>query len=50
MPHGTAEPDDELTRKIREAILTSDAMTVYGEFKVDEEGFHVARKMVTFQW
>ena len=36
--------------KIRDAILKLDFNTVYGAFKVDQDGFQVAHKMVTFQW
>jgi branched-chain amino acid transport system substrate-binding protein len=36
--------------KIRNAILNMDLNTVYGGFKVDEGGFQIAHKMVTFQW
>ena len=36
--------------KIRDAILKLDINTVYGAFKVDQDGFQIAHKMVTFQW
>ena len=36
--------------KIREAILKMDTHTVFGAFKVDQDGFQVAHKMVVFQW
>jgi branched-chain amino acid transport system substrate-binding protein len=36
--------------KIREAILKIDMNTVYGGFKVDQDGFQVSHKMVMFQW
>ncbi len=36
--------------KIREAILKTDTNTVYGGFKVDQDGFQISHKMVTFQW
>ena len=36
--------------KIREAILKLDFNTVYGGFKVDQDGFQVSHKMVMFQW
>jgi branched-chain amino acid transport system substrate-binding protein len=36
--------------KVREAILKIDLNTVYGGFKVDQDGFQIAHKMVTFQW
>jgi branched-chain amino acid transport system substrate-binding protein len=36
--------------KIRDAILRMDFNTVFGPFKVDQDGFQTAHKMVTFQW
>jgi branched-chain amino acid transport system substrate-binding protein len=36
--------------KIREAILKLELTTVYGGFKVDQDGFQTSHKMVTFQW
>ncbi len=36
--------------KIREAILKMDTNTVYGGFKVDQDGFQISHKMVMFQW
>ncbi|MBI2001687.1 MAG: amino acid ABC transporter substrate-binding protein [candidate division NC10 bacterium] len=36
--------------KIREAVLKLDFNTVYGGFKVDQDGFQVSHKMVMFQW
>ena len=36
--------------KIRNAILKMDLNTVYGGFKVDEDGFQIAHKIVTIQW
>jgi branched-chain amino acid transport system substrate-binding protein len=36
--------------KIRDAILKMDLDTVYGGFKVDQDGFQVSHKMVMFQW
>ena len=36
--------------KIREAILKMDLNTVFGAFKVDQDGFQIAHKMVMFQW
>jgi branched-chain amino acid transport system substrate-binding protein len=36
--------------KIREAILKMDFSTVYGGFKVDQDGFQISHKMVMFQW
>ncbi len=40
-------PDGE---KIRAEILKMDLNTVYGGFKVDQDGFQVSHKMVMFQW
>jgi branched-chain amino acid transport system substrate-binding protein len=36
--------------KVRDAILTMDLNTVFGAFKVDQDGFQIAHKMVLFQW
>ena len=36
--------------RIRDAILKLDFNTVYGGFKVDQDGFQIAHKMVMFQW
>ncbi len=36
--------------KIRQQILKLDTNTVYGAFKVDQDGFQVSHKMITFQW
>ena len=36
--------------KIREAVLKMDFNTVYGGFKVDQDGFQISHKMVMFQW
>jgi branched-chain amino acid transport system substrate-binding protein len=36
--------------KVREAILKTDTKTVYGGFKVDQDGFQLSHKMVMFQW
>ena len=36
--------------KLRGEILKMDLSTVYGGFKVDDNGFQVAHKMVLFQW
>lgn len=36
--------------KIREEILKMDFDSVYGGFKVEEDGFQVSHKMVMFQW
>lgn len=36
--------------KVRAAILKLDYNNVFGGFKVDQDGFQVAHKMVMFQW
>jgi branched-chain amino acid transport system substrate-binding protein len=36
--------------KIRDAMLAMDLNTVFGAFKVDQDGIQVAHKMVMFQW
>ena len=36
--------------KIREAILKLHTMTVYGDFRLDGDGFQIGHKMVMFQW
>jgi branched-chain amino acid transport system substrate-binding protein len=36
--------------KIRAAILKFDSPTVFGAFKVDQDGFQIGHKMVLFQW
>ncbi|HEU5195628.1 MAG TPA: amino acid ABC transporter substrate-binding protein [Methylomirabilota bacterium] len=36
--------------KVRDALLKLEMKTVFGEYKVDQDGFQVAHKMVTFQW
>ncbi len=36
--------------RIRDTILKMETHTVYGAFKVDQDGFQIAHKMVTFQW
>jgi branched-chain amino acid transport system substrate-binding protein len=36
--------------KVRDALLKLEMKTVFGEYKVDADGFQVAHKMVTFQW
>jgi branched-chain amino acid transport system substrate-binding protein len=36
--------------KLRDELLKMDISTVYGGFKVDNDGFQVAHKMVMFQW
>jgi len=36
--------------KVREALLKLEMKTVFGEYKVDADGFQTAHKMVIFQW
>jgi branched-chain amino acid transport system substrate-binding protein len=36
--------------KVREQLLKLETKTIFGEYKVDADGFQVAHKMVTFQW
>jgi branched-chain amino acid transport system substrate-binding protein len=36
--------------KIRDAIAKYDSPTVFGAFKVDQDGFQIGHKMVLFQW
>jgi branched-chain amino acid transport system substrate-binding protein len=36
--------------KVREQLLKLDMKTLFGDYKVDADGFQVAHKMVTFQW
>ena len=36
--------------KIRAEILNMDVKSVYGEFKVDQDGFQTGHKMALFQW
>ena len=42
---GSIDPD-----KVREQLLKLETKTVFGDYKVDQDGFQVAHKMVTFQW
>jgi branched-chain amino acid transport system substrate-binding protein len=42
---GSLEPD-----KVREQLLKLELRTPFGEYKVDQDGFQLAHKMVTFQW
>ena len=42
---GSLEPD-----KVREALLKLEMRTMFGDYKVDQDGFQLAHKMVTFQW
>ncbi len=36
--------------KVREALLKLETRTMFGDYKVDADGFQVAHKMVLFQW
>ena len=36
--------------RVREQLLKLETKTMFGEYKVDADGFQVAHKMVTFQW
>jgi branched-chain amino acid transport system substrate-binding protein len=36
--------------KVREQLLKLEMRTMFGDYKVDGDGFQVAHKMVTFQW
>src|SRR6266478_3509408 len=36
--------------KVREQLLKLETKTMFGEYKVDPDGFQTAHKMVTFQW
>jgi branched-chain amino acid transport system substrate-binding protein len=36
--------------RVREQLLKLETKTIFGEYKVDADGFQVAHKMVTFQW
>jgi branched-chain amino acid transport system substrate-binding protein len=36
--------------KMREQLLKLETRTMFGDYKVDQDGFQVAHKMVTFQW
>src|SRR5216117_1224497 len=36
--------------KVREQLLKLEMLTIFGDYKVDADGFQVAHKMVTFQW
>ena len=42
---GTLDSD-----KVREVLLKLEMKTAFGEFKVDQDGFQTAHKMVTTQW
>jgi branched-chain amino acid transport system substrate-binding protein len=36
--------------RVREQLLKLETKTIFGEYKVDTDGFQTAHKMVTFQW
>jgi branched-chain amino acid transport system substrate-binding protein len=36
--------------KVREALLKLEMRTMFGDYKVDKDGYQLAHKMVTFQW
>jgi branched-chain amino acid transport system substrate-binding protein len=36
--------------RVREQLLKLEMKTIFGDYKVDADGFQVAHKMVTFQW
>ena len=36
--------------KVREALLKLETRTMFGDYKVDQDGYQVSHKMVTFQW
>jgi len=36
--------------RVREQLLKLETRTMFGDYKVDGDGFQVAHKMVTFQW
>ena len=36
--------------KVREQLLKLEMRTMFGDYKVDQDGFQMAHKMVTFQW
>src|SRR6059036_2716084 len=42
---GTLDAD-----RVREQLLKLEMRTIFGEYKVDADGFQVAHKIVTFQW
>ena len=42
---GTLDSD-----KVREQLLKMELRTAFGDYKVDQDGFQLAHKMVTFQW
>ena len=36
--------------RVREQLLKLEMRTAFGDYKVDQDGFQLAHKMVTFQW
>lgn len=42
---GTLDAD-----KVRDQLLKLEMRTIFGDYKVDQDGFQIAHKMVTFQW
>ena len=42
---GTLDAD-----KVRDQLIKLEMRTVFGDFNVDDDGFQIAHKMVTFQW
>ena len=36
--------------KVREQLLKLEMRTMFGDYKVDADGYQLAHKMVTFQW
>jgi len=42
---GTLDAD-----RVREQLLKLEMRTLFGDYKVDQDGFQIAHKMVTFQW
>jgi branched-chain amino acid transport system substrate-binding protein len=36
--------------RVREQLLKLETRTIFGDYKVDTDGFQLAHKMVTFQW
>ncbi|HXH82675.1 MAG TPA: amino acid ABC transporter substrate-binding protein [Candidatus Tectomicrobia bacterium] len=42
---GTLDAD-----KVRDQLLKLETRTLFGDYKVDQDGFQIAHKMVTFQW
>jgi branched-chain amino acid transport system substrate-binding protein len=42
---GTLDAD-----KVRAELIKLEMRTIFGDFNVDEDGFQIAHKMITFQW